>query len=279
MDLRHFSRSRKAIVTTMVTTAFAAVAAVGFASAALAADIVGTEGFDTLIGTEDADTIDGLGGVDYIFGRGGNDLLVGNRAVDSLFGEAGDDVLDGGDGVDYLFGGDGADTLRGGNGADTLIGVGDGIPDVLDGGEGVDSAWAGPEDVRGAGIEHWYVDQTPPCRRSAPAESPAGCNTLPDGALYAPTTPSLITGYAVDRDVAGEIDVHLYQTPPGGSAQFLTALRTNPPDEFVRVGPPVNFTFTHALPPGTTVEAFAINVDPAGAPTGVNPSLGAVVVP
>jgi hypothetical protein len=279
MSVRQVSRSKKALVTSVLTVVLSAGTSVALAPAAFAANIVGTPGVDTLRGTEEADTIDGLAGVDDLIGLGGDDVLVGGPGVDGLFGGVGNDLLDGGQGVDYLFGGDGADDLRGGDGVDHLIGVGDGVPDTIDGGDGTDSAWAGPEDVRGAGIEYWYVNETPPCERSQPAESPVGCNTLPGGVVY-DATASTIRGYAFDRDIAGEVDVHLYQTPPGGSAQFLAAVRTTPPPDFFGWTPePANFTFAHALPPGTTVQAYVINVDLAGQPAGPNPLIGTTVVP
>jgi hypothetical protein len=281
MNVRRGSRSRKALVTSVLTVVLSAGASVALAPAAFAANIVGTPAGDTLRGTEGADTIDGLAGVDDLIGLGGDDVLVGGPGVDGLFGGAGNDVLDGGEGVDYLFGADGADDLRGGDDVDYLVGVGDGIPDTLDGGAGVDFAWAGPEDVRGAGIEHWYVNETPRCERRVPAESPVGCNTLPRGVVY-DATASVIRGDAYDRDTTGEIDVHVYQTPPGGTPQFLAAVRTTPPDydDFFFYEPErANFTLDHALPPGTTVQVYAINVDLAGQPAGPNPLIGTTVVP
>ncbi len=78
------------------------------------ADIVGTEGPDSLEGTAADDLIDGRDGNDVIRGRGGNDTISGGLGSDQLFGDDGNDRLLAiiGDN-DQLFGGAGDDTLEG----------------------------------------------------------------------------------------------------------------------------------------------------------------------
>ena len=50
------------------------------------ANIVGTDGDDTLMGTPDSDVIHGLAGNDTIDGGGGHDLICGGTGNDTLFG-------------------------------------------------------------------------------------------------------------------------------------------------------------------------------------------------
>jgi Ca2+-binding RTX toxin-like protein len=146
--------------------ALALVAAVGLtvASVAVAAQIKGTAGNDTLNGTNGADviagfagddTISALNGRDLVFGGPGNDTIAGGNGWDLVFGGAGndtingengpdllrgrsgDDTVDGGDGRDVLFGGWGTDVLRGGAGNDRLHAVAkDTLLDTLDCGDG-----------------------------------------------------------------------------------------------------------------------------------------------
>ncbi len=116
------------------------------------ADLLGTNGADSLPGTEEDDVISTAGGNDTLDGRGGNDLLDAGDGRDKLFGGDGEDTLLGGAGLDDFFGGAGDDLLKGGSGhgifdggpgADTMIGGGgrdifyNVTPgDVIDGGEG-----------------------------------------------------------------------------------------------------------------------------------------------
>jgi Ca2+-binding RTX toxin-like protein len=150
----------------MKVFALALVAALGLtaASFALAAQVRGTDGNDTLNGTNGADviagfagddtitalngrdlvfggpgndTISGGNGWDLILGGAGNDTITGENGPDLLRGRSGDDTVDGGDGRDVLFGGWGTDVLRGGAGNDRLHAVAkDGLLDTLDCGDG-----------------------------------------------------------------------------------------------------------------------------------------------
>jgi hypothetical protein len=88
------------------------------------ADILGTEGDDTLSGTAEGDSIEGGGGSDTISGGDGSDLLVGDYSTTTDTGEQtpGDDNLSGGAGNDTLLGGDGDDVLDGGADMDALMG-------------------------------------------------------------------------------------------------------------------------------------------------------------
>lgn len=67
------------------------------------ANILGTNGNDTLPGTNNQDTISGLGGNDDIVGHGANDLLSGGDGDDTLVGGQGADTIDGGAGTDRVF--------------------------------------------------------------------------------------------------------------------------------------------------------------------------------
>jgi Ca2+-binding RTX toxin-like protein len=87
------------------------------------ADIIGTEGPDTLTGTPDSDFIQGFGGNDTLRGRAGDDSMYGGTGRDILEGGAGIDDLDGGAGNDRLVAGGGEyNILNGGTGEDTMIG-------------------------------------------------------------------------------------------------------------------------------------------------------------
>ena len=105
------------------------------------ADVIGTDGDDTLNGTDGNDVIAGLGGNDAISGLGGNDIVCGSEGNDAIKGKGGADSLRGGGGDDAMKGGGGADTLRGKGGNDALVG-GRG-PDLLKGGGGSDSCSGG----------------------------------------------------------------------------------------------------------------------------------------
>ncbi len=101
--------------------------------AAVASQLNGGAGNDTLTGGP---------GRDGVFGGAGNDTLQGGPAADYLNGEQGQDVVAGGTGADLVIGDDGNDTLKGEDGRDR-IGGGAGA-DALDGGAGDDELLGGP---------------------------------------------------------------------------------------------------------------------------------------
>jgi len=74
------------------------------ATQALAADITGTPGNDTIFGTEGNDNINGLAGHDWIYGDDGGDIIIGSYGFDTLIG---------GDEPDHLYGRSGKDELWG----------------------------------------------------------------------------------------------------------------------------------------------------------------------
>ena len=80
------------------------------------ANMVGTNGNDTLSGTPAKDVIVGLGGKDTLSGLGDGDRICGGQ---------GNDTLKGGSGKDTLHGQRGNDTLNGGGGKDSCnVGAG-----------------------------------------------------------------------------------------------------------------------------------------------------------
>ncbi|MEL6556321.1 MAG: calcium-binding protein [Cyanobacteria bacterium J06621_11] len=107
------------------------------------ADIVGTDGADTLAGGEGDQIIDGGAGDDILRGDnnsrdaggsvGGDDIIFGGAGNDRIGGKGGNDTLVGGTGDDLIWGDDGDDLLRGGVGNDTLTG------DNFSGGKGADT--------------------------------------------------------------------------------------------------------------------------------------------
>jgi Ca2+-binding RTX toxin-like protein len=131
---------------TPLLLSIAACALVGFVPAAVAANLRGTDGNDTLTGTANADNVVALAGDDTVTGDAGADVIAagaGNDTVDAgpgsdvVMAGPGNDTVDGGDGDDRLFSGYGSDTLRGGAGNDRLhAGARDGSADVLDCGDG-----------------------------------------------------------------------------------------------------------------------------------------------
>jgi Ca2+-binding RTX toxin-like protein len=140
--------------------AFALAAATVTGGAALAADITGTNGPDTINGTPEADNIQALGGNDRVNGRGGNDVidggpgrdtLDGGDGIDRVSGDTGDDQVSGGPGRDGLVGDEGNDTLDGGADDDFTLAGGDGNDtvngrggdDTLDGDDGNDTLQGG----------------------------------------------------------------------------------------------------------------------------------------
>ncbi|MCF2151994.1 calcium-binding protein [Desmonostoc muscorum LEGE 12446] len=104
------------------------------------ANIIGTNGNDTLMGSDSADTINGKAGNDLLRSGAGNDTLIGGAGNDTLSASdsSGNKLLNGGDGNDSLFasGAFGNNTLNGGNGDDILT-DGDG-KDIFIGGGGKD---------------------------------------------------------------------------------------------------------------------------------------------
>ena len=92
------------------------------------ANIVGTNGNDTLFGSPTADIInyaDGGLGNDVVYAYGGNDVLYGGAGNDTLIGGAGNDTMYGGIGDDtyYVDGEDNPNNISdvGGGGFDTVI--------------------------------------------------------------------------------------------------------------------------------------------------------------
>jgi Ca2+-binding RTX toxin-like protein len=80
-----------------------------------------------------ANDIRGGAGNDTLNGNDGNDILVGNAGNDTLNGNAGNDSLQGGDGTDRITGGTGNDVMSGGAGNDTFVfGAGFGADTIQD---------------------------------------------------------------------------------------------------------------------------------------------------
>ncbi|HWL98556.1 MAG TPA: calcium-binding protein [Nocardioidaceae bacterium] len=133
-----------------IGAASALAAAILTGGVAVAADITGTEGPDTINGTPDADTIRALGGNDTVNGRGGDDVIDGGDGRDALAGNDGIDRISGGTGNDDISGGAGRDGLVGDEGSDTLDGGGD-DDFTLAGGDGNDTVFgrAGDDNVDG----------------------------------------------------------------------------------------------------------------------------------
>ncbi len=103
------------------------------------ANLVGSNGNDTLTGDPGDNTLSGLGGDDSIAGGGGNDTLDGGNGNDTISQTGlGSTVENGGVGADTLNGGPGTDAVNGGSGDDSLSG-GSGV-NTLDGGTGTDTA-------------------------------------------------------------------------------------------------------------------------------------------
>jgi hypothetical protein len=124
---------------------------------ALAAEINGTAGDDTLNGTSKQDVIFGHGGNDTIYGKYGEDTLWGGAGSDTVYGqglndtlhgEGGNDALNAAGGDDELRGGDGVDTLNAGPGNDSLYDRGGNTAerDTFNCGKGVDTVQADPTD-------------------------------------------------------------------------------------------------------------------------------------
>lgn len=132
------------------------------------AEIIGTEGHDSLDGTNSADLIKGLAGDDTLSGLEGFDRLFGGdgndeiRAGDAMIGRA-RNALFGGSGDDVMWGGQGDDTLIGGAGNDTIYASAtkpDSGHDHIEGGDGNDYLsviGASATAIGGEGSDHFIV--------------------------------------------------------------------------------------------------------------------------
>jgi Ca2+-binding RTX toxin-like protein len=97
---------------------------------ALAENIRGTFGPDTLKGTEQLDRIYGLANADTIRGLGGDDDCSGGGGADVVRCGAGNDRVDGGFGEDEVFGGRGNDTILAVDGQTDQVNCGPGGNDT-----------------------------------------------------------------------------------------------------------------------------------------------------
>lgn len=129
-----------------------AVALVLAGGAALAADMIGTSGDDTLTGTAGDDRIAAGDGNDRLFGGAGNDQLTGGLGNDYLHGGVGLDALVGGEGADTIYDGPAndasEDSITGGGGPDRIYSANDPVSrDLIDCGSGYDVVTADTLDV------------------------------------------------------------------------------------------------------------------------------------
>jgi Ca2+-binding RTX toxin-like protein len=170
-----------------VALGMALLALGAFAAISSAAQLIGTEGDDTLIGTEGPDYIAGHQGNDLLEGLGGRDLIRGGQGNDTENGGPGSDVLFAGPGVDVLIGGPGndtifararadvaepgADTVFGGPGDDVIF-VRDGEPDVVSCGSGFDIVFADPTDIVRPDCERVHVAEPSPHEDAAEDVAP-----------------------------------------------------------------------------------------------------------
>ncbi len=120
---------------------------------ALANELSGNSGTDTIYGGAGADTIDGGAASGFLRGEDGDDSIVGGAAFDDIHGNMGADTASGGDGDDWVVGGKDNDRLAGDAGHDVVLGNlgGDTIEagagnDVARGGQGDDQVNAGAGD-------------------------------------------------------------------------------------------------------------------------------------
>ena len=115
------TKNGRRLVTGGLAAGALALAATGLA---VASDIDGTRGNDTLRGTARADRIEGRAGNDIIKGLGGDDTLLGGPGNDIMQGggDLGEDLMFGGVGRDQAYGGKGRDGMYGGPGSDTFVG-------------------------------------------------------------------------------------------------------------------------------------------------------------
>lgn len=122
------------------------------ACAALAAELIGTNGDDRLVGTARSDVISGRGGADALLGWRGADRLRGGGGPDRVVGGAGADLLLGGAGTDRLVGGKGRDGFAMRNGAPLpspgrdVLRARDGSVDHINCGGGRDTAYVDEEE-------------------------------------------------------------------------------------------------------------------------------------
>jgi Ca2+-binding RTX toxin-like protein len=138
-----------------VVLSAAAFAVVTSGGVAVAAEVTGTTGNDTLNGTSAADVIRGLAGHDNLRGLGGPDVL---------YGDAGYDDLDGGPGDDDVYGGFGPDQFSSNDaGTDRLLGGGQRDIIIIIQGSGTARGNAGDDvmDVDGPGTWSMYGDDGP----------------------------------------------------------------------------------------------------------------------
>lgn len=113
-----------------------AVALVLVSGVALAKNVTGTSGNDTIRGTNQQDRLAGGFGNDDIFGFGSGD---------QLYGDSGNDELFGGDGADQLYGGRGADRVDAGAGNDFVNVVDESGEDSVNCGPGANDRVAADE--------------------------------------------------------------------------------------------------------------------------------------
>ncbi len=183
---------------------------------ALAANIQGTSGNDTLTGTSSADNIYGYGGDDTMSGLEGGDYLDGDMDKDKLYGGGGADKLNGRSGNDpALDGGNGADTIYGGAGKDKLFQGpnGDNSKDILDGESDEDYISAGnyptayADSVEcGTGDDEVYADSLDTVA--------SNCETILKLSSY---TSSQIKGYVTSNEGLPRVDFNSYLVSGGGS--------------------------------------------------------------
>lgn len=120
---------------------------------AVAINVLGGAGRDTLTGGSGADTLLGGNDDDSLTGNDGDDSLEGDAGSDKLFGGGSKDVLSGGDGNDNLQGQSGNDTISGGVGQDLINGGDD--DDSLSGEIGRDTLLGGlGNDTLDGGVEN-----------------------------------------------------------------------------------------------------------------------------
>jgi Ca2+-binding RTX toxin-like protein len=128
---------------------------------ALAVDMVGTNGEDTIYGTPDDDSILGYGGFDQLYGYKGSDYIDGGDGGGFIEGDDGreaetfNDVLVGGSDEDDMAGYNGNDKYYGLNGNDTI-----------DAGENINSTYQQARRFRdvvncGVGTDDTVVNYTP----------------------------------------------------------------------------------------------------------------------
>ena len=104
-------------------------------------EVFGGIGNDTAMAGAGEDTVWGNFGFDTVYGGDGNDVIWGEGQADFLHGDAGDDRIDGAQGFDVVSGGSGNDTLDGGSDEDWMFGGPDN--DILRGGDGADFLYGG----------------------------------------------------------------------------------------------------------------------------------------